>query len=111
MCFPSIGGEKVSEVFAQIDFTADSMEDECCLHCPFINLCITCYAENYITRGALSHRDMALCPYQKVTFAALFEFEYNRIIRQKDVTAEDINKMKAIQKWYPEIRKIVLALV
>lgn len=111
MCFPSIGGEKVSKVFAQIDFTADSMEDECCLHCPFINLCITCYAENYITRGALSHRDMALCPYQKVTFAALFEFEYNRIIRQKDVTDEDINNMKAIQKWYPEIRKIVLALV
>lgn len=111
MCFPSVGGVDVAEKFMEVDFSdTDNLESECCLHCPFINLCVTCYAENYITRGALSRRDMSLCLYQKASFAVLFEYEYNRILRKEKPTIEDISKMQAIHRWYPEIQKIISSL-
>ena len=107
MCFPSIGGEKKSEELLNIDFKErEKLEDEHCLHCPFINLCATCYAENYITRGSVSRRDLSLCKYQKLIFAALFKYEYARILQLTNPTSDDVRKMLAIQKWHKEIELI-----
>lgn len=107
MCFPSLGGERISEELAKIDFSRlNEFEDECCARCPFINVCITCYAENYISRGSVSHRDMSVCFYYKLVFAALFKYEYARIIRMRNPSAKDIRKMMAINMLQDEIRSI-----
>lgn len=108
MCFPSIGGEKLADEFKKMDFTnLEKLEEQPCRECPFLNLCITCYAENYITRGALSRRDMSLCKYQKIVFAVLFNFEYNRILRLENPTSVDVLKMRAIRKHYKEVESIL----
>lgn len=108
MCFPVLAGEKISGELRTIDFTdTGKLEEDCCLHCPFINLCPTCYAENYITRGDISHRDMALCSYHKVIIAVLFKYEYARLLKIQKPTSIDIRKMQAIQKWYNEIEAVV----
>ncbi len=108
MCFPAIAGEAVSEELGRIDFTdTEKLEQACCLQCPFVNICPTCYAENYITRGDISHRDMALCSYQKVIIAVLFKYEYARLMKTEEPTSDDVKKMMAIQKWQEEIEKMV----
>ncbi|MBD5234199.1 MAG: radical SAM protein [Bacteroidales bacterium] len=111
MCFPSMAGEEMSKKLLELDFTdTESIEEEGCRNCPFINICVTCYADNYISRGALSKRDMCLCSYHKVIFAALFKYEYERIIRLDNPTSSDIRKMQAIQKWAHEINSILTEL-
>ena len=108
MCFPSIGGEKIAEEFKKLDFTnLEELEEHPCKACTFLNLCITCYAENYITRGSLSRRDMSLCKYQKIVFAVLFNFEYNRILSLTNPSPNDVLKMMAIKKHYKEIENIL----
>ena len=111
MCFPSVAGDKKSAELEKIDFSkcADT-EKECCIKCPFINLCFTCYADNYIARGSVSNRDMNLCPYYKLVFCALFKYEYLRILRLKRPTFDDVLKMKAIQKWHHEVENITTHL-
>ena len=50
---------------------------------------------------------MSLCHYQKVTFAALFQYEYARILKLEHPTELDVRKMLAIQKWHTEIEEII----
>lgn len=108
MCFPAIAGERISDELSKIDFTnTDSLENEVCHQCPFLNICPTCYAENYITRGEISCRDMSLCSYQKVIIAVLFKYEYVRIMNTEPPKSNDVMKMMAIQKWQDEIDKIL----
>lgn len=107
MCFPSLGGENVSEELSKIDFSKiNEIEEECCAKCSFLNICITCYAENFITRGRVSCRDMSMCFYNKLVFASLFKFEYARIIQKKNPSSSDIRKMKAINNMRNEILSI-----
>ena len=107
MCFPSVCGEKVSREFEAMEMKENVEQgDKCCMECPFINICLTCYAENYITRGSISRRDIELCEYKKVGFLALFKYEYERIIQLENPSSKDIKKMMAIQKWHDELCKI-----
>lgn len=107
MCFPSVCGEKKSSELEHIEMKEDNKhKDECCIHCPFINICKTCYAENYIMRGSVSRRDTSLCAYQKIVFVVLFKYEYARIMKLESPTLHDVSKMQAIQKWYPMIKLI-----
>lgn len=108
MCFPALAGPNGAEELSKIDFSnTDKLEEECCLNCPFINICPTCYAENYITRGNISRRDMALCSYQKIIIAVLFKYEYAKLMKVEKPKPDDIRKMMAIQKWYNEIEAIL----
>lgn len=107
MFFPSVCGHQLHDRLMSIDFTnRESLESEYCLNCPFINICRTCYAENYIVRGSISNRDKALCIFQKLIYVALFKFEYARILSLKTPTYSDILKMQAIQKWQSVIKNI-----
>jgi sulfatase maturation enzyme AslB (radical SAM superfamily) len=107
MCFPSIGGEKISRELSKINFSnLNEIEESCCADCSFVNICITCYAENYISRGSVSRRDMSLCFYNKLIFVALAKYEYARILRLNEPTSEDIKKMIAINSLKDEIKKI-----
>jgi len=107
MCFPSVGGNNVAEQLERINFLDKTkLEEETCLKCPFINVCVTCYAENYISRGSISRRDMGMCPYQKITFALLFKYEYYRILKLEEPQDNDIRKMMAIQKLAKEVEEI-----
>ena len=108
MCFPSLGGIKVSEELSKINFEKlNDYEKDCCARCSFINICITCYAENYISRGSVSDRDMSVCAYYKLLYAVLFKFEYARIIRTEPPSPNDIRKMLAINMLKDEIQSIV----
>lgn len=107
MCFPSVCGEKKSRELEHIEMKEDNEhKEECCIYCPFINICKTCYAENYIMRGSVSRRDTSLCAYQKIVFIVLFKYEYARIMKLEFPTLHDVGKMQAIQKWYPMIKLI-----
>lgn len=111
MCFPALAGKKISKELSEIDFTdIASLEEKCCLNCPFINICPTCYAENYITRGKISSRDMVMCSYHKIIIAVLFKYEYAKLIKIENPEYEDVRKMKAIRKWYNEIELILSSL-
>lgn len=108
MCFPALAGEKISNELSKIDFTdTDKLEQPCCLNCHFINICPTCYAENYITRGDISKRDMTLCKFYKVIIAVLFQYEYERLIKTNSPTENEVKKMLAIQKWQEEINSVI----
>lgn len=107
MCFPSVCGDKLSNEFQKIELREDVEQcDKCCTECPFINICLTCYAENYITRGSVSRRDLHLCSYKKIGFLALFQYEYERIIQLENPSSKDVMKMMAIQKWHAELCEI-----
>lgn len=107
MCFPSVFGKKKSDELLKIDFTNfEQLEGAKCLQCPFINICHTCYAENYLARGNVSSRDMSLCKCYKLIFVALFKYEYARIMNLKDPTPGDMRKMLAIKTHYKVIREI-----
>lgn len=108
MCFPSMAGERMSEELINMDLTnIENLVDPRCNDCPFINLCVTCYVENYITRGNLSLRDLSLCRYKKIVYALLFKFEYARIINLSNPTRQDVKKMQAIAKWQKEVNEIL----
>lgn len=108
MCFPSLGGKKVSEELSKINFEKlNDYEKDCCARCSFINICITCYAENYISRGSVSNRDMNVCAYYKLMYAVLFKYEYARIIRTETPSPDDIRKMLAINMLKDEVQSIV----
>lgn len=107
MCFPSVCGKKASTELGKMNLVeCVDQEEECCKQCPFINICQTCLAENYIIRGSISRRDLSLCSYKKIVFVALFKYEYERILRLDNPTEKDVKKMLAIQKWLPEIQRI-----
>lgn len=107
MCFPSVCGEKKSKELEKIELKENiELGEKCCSECPFINICKTCYAENYITRGSVSRRDTHLCNYQKIVFLTLFKYEYERILQFNKPTPKDVKKMMAIKKWYDELCQI-----
>ena len=96
--FPSVCGEISQKEIESFDFATRSHNEEPqCLSCKFINICHTCYAANYIERGALSKRDMTMCAYRKLSFLATAKLEYSKIIVIKEPSSTDILKMKAIQ--------------
>ena len=108
MCFPSACGDKTSKELQEYNFTsADILAEGECASCPFVNLCITCYAENYITRGSAARRDMNICSYQKILFFAIFQYEYMRIIQKETPTGKDVKQMKAIQRFHESIAEFV----
>lgn len=107
MCFPSACGYKISSDLQKINFQDKRiLTGSTCKLCPFVNICVTCYAENFISRGDVSKRDMNICSYQKSFFAAVFKNEYARILKETRPTIKDIQKMTAILKWQKEISEI-----
>ena len=107
MFFPSVLNREEASKLNEVNFTdRSSLVSQECSDCPFLNICRTCYAENLMMRGSLAARDMALCPYQKLVFAALFKYEYSRILREESPTSDDFRKMMTIQKWQNVIREI-----
>lgn len=108
MCFPSVCGDTLSSKLQKIDFTSpDILADGPCRNCSFVNLCTTCYAENYITRGSASNRDLSICSYQEILYASIFRYEYERILKIENPTSSDIRKMTAIQKHYKKVESIL----
>lgn len=107
MFFPSVCGEQMEERLSEIDFTKrDNLVSNSCKACPFLNLCRTCYADNFICRGSLCERDMSLCIYQKIVFVILFKFEYAKITSVDNPTSDDYQRMKAICQWSDYIDEI-----
>lgn len=107
--FESTAGKKKSEALMSIDLTdRNNRVSDDCSRCPFINLCHTCYAANFIYRGATNRRDMSICLLQKVQFLVLAEFEYSRIIRKSssELNSSDFRCMEAIKTILPDLKSL-----
>lgn len=102
--FPSVCGNKYPKDLDMLDFSKRShFELTSCSTCSFINICHTCYAANFIERGALGKRDMTICEYRKIDFLINAQIEYQRIINQENISNVDYNIMQAIHKVLPEL--------
>lgn len=79
--FESVCGKEKSAEAQGIDFgNVDNCISQQCRSCPALNICPTCYGSNFITRGNIAERDMSLCEFEKIRFAEVARFEYNRIV-------------------------------
>ncbi len=105
--FPSVCGENHPPHMDSIDFSFRSnFEKEPCKSCKFINICHTCYAANFIERGALGNRDMSICDYRKIDFLVNAKLEYWRITNTKNPSSADFLIMKAISETQQELEII-----
>lgn len=105
--FPSVCGDRKPENLEQQDFSKRSaLEKEPCLSCSFINICHTCYAANYLERGAYANRDMTMCSYRKIGFLVNAQLEYRRILSSSNITDKDYSTMMAIKTIMPELSTI-----
>ena len=59
-----------------------------------LNICPTCYGSNFIARGNIAERDMAICEFQKIRMAEVARFEYNRLVN----SPIDISKLPDDEK-------------
>lgn len=98
---PAICGKKTSEEMLRLDMTCkDNLLQGECRNCIFNNICPTCYAANYMTRGASGKRNMSLCKMQQITFLATAKLLINKYVIQKvDIpnTKEGYNIYKDIE--------------
>ena len=85
----------------RLDMTCkDNLLQGECRNCIFNNICPTCYAANYMTRGASGKRNMSLCKMQQITFLATAKLLINKYVIQKvDIpnTKEGYNIYKDIE--------------
>ena len=101
--FESVCGKEKSELAKKIDFSDPNQYNsvDCC-NCPVYKICPTCYGSNFIARGNIASRDMAMCEYTKIRFAEVAKFEYNRIVNDSlDVAylsdEEKYSRMRILQ--------------
>lgn len=105
--FPSVCGDNHPKDMDNMDFSSRSkIECEPCLSCKLINICHTCYAANYLERGSLGNRDMAICEYRKIDFLINAKLESNRILQAKNVSGTDYKIMQVISNLQPELEDI-----
>lgn len=70
----------VKEILDNIDFNdVESITDEMCLNCPFIQICPTCYGSNYKATGDIKKRDINICRLTKVSIYATATFMVEKI--------------------------------
>lgn len=78
---PSICGGKKSEHLMNLDMTdKKNLTSLQCSTCPFDNVCLTCYAANYMQRGHTALRDMKICEFQKITFLATAKLLFKKYV-------------------------------
>lgn len=113
--FESVCGKEKSENAKNIKFDdPNEFISRECSDCPFLTICPTCYASNYIERGSIGNRDMALCVLNKVGFLEVAKYEYDRIINDKTDFKEipdnekfiRIKTLDAIEKLLPFLNDI-----
>lgn len=110
---PSVCGVKKSEEMMSIDISQKSNQvDETCNKCPFLNVCQTCYAANYMLRGATWKRDMSICAMQRITYVATAKLLVRKYVRgntkiPKSMQGADIYKdIKAIAIVWKQLQEI-----
>ncbi len=95
--FASVCGEKKSKASIALDFSnLHTYISKECYSCSFLRICPTCYGANYIERGHPASRDMSMCKFQKIRFAIVAEFEYERIKAALEDKGHDINQPSRI---------------
>lgn len=111
--FESVCGKKKSEELLNMDFSKkSSLINVACKKCPFVKMCRTCYAANYIMRDNVSARDEWLCLFNRCRYRAVAQYEFNLITRNDFSFKTEIEKyrmfkkIKAIRKLLPSFEKI-----
>ena len=97
--FESVCGKKKSEELLNMDLSKKEMLiNNLCMKCPFMKMCRTCYAANYIVRGDVSARDEWLCLFNRCRYRAVAQYEFN--LATQDVFSEktEIEKMQTYKK-------------
>lgn len=105
--FPSVSDISYRENLNKFDFSCRSKyEHPYCLKCPFINICHTCYAANFIERGGLANRNMSICIYRKISFLVAAKLEFKLISNLQSVSDEHYETMLAIRELLPILNDI-----
>lgn len=107
--FESVCGKEKSEKAKFINFSDPEVyTSRVCRACPILPLCPTCYGSNYIERGDIGSRSMALCELTKVRIYELARYEYLRIVNGTDSAQltnqeklERVRILDALQKLHP----------
>lgn len=83
---PNICGEKMSEEMMHLDMSCkENLVEGACCNCIFQNICQTCYAANYMQRGASARRNMNICKMQQITFLATAKLLYQKYIVKRQL--------------------------
>jgi len=94
--FESVCGKEKSEKAKDIDFSKpDVYISKTCSGCVLYPICPTCYGSNYIARGSVAERDMAICALNKVRFYEVARFEYERLVKSNT----DIQSLSDSEKY------------
>ena len=94
--FEAVCGKEQSEQSHTIDFSDPLVyTSEHCRACTMLPICPTCYGSNFIERGNVGERDLTLCEFQKIRFAEVARFEYNRIVNDP----ADVNSLSDKEKF------------
>lgn len=110
---PSVCGEKISEDLIKLDMTKDTnLVSEFCFNCPFLNICKTCYAANYMQRGDTAQRDLSICELHKICFAISAQFLIGKYVYQKAPlghgkrAVQTFKDLEAVRELYPHVAAI-----
>ncbi len=103
--FESVCGKEKSLESQKIDFNDPKQYiSQTCASCELLPICPTCYGSNYISRGDIGMRDPYLCKLNKIRFAEVALYQYQRIINA-DITKlseeeryKDMRILEAIEK-------------
>lgn len=105
--FDWVCGKEKSEKSLSIDFSdPQNYISSHCRECELLRICPTCYGSNYIARGDIALRDLSLCELNKVRFAEVAKYEYERIVNDntpiENLTDEEkfkrLRTLEAIEK-------------
>ncbi len=97
--FESVCGKKKSEELLAFDFSKKNLLTNAhCSQCPFVTMCSTCYAANYIIRGNVAARDEWLCLFNRCRYRAVAQYEYNLAINNELHEKTEVEKIQMYKK-------------
>lgn len=98
--FESVCGKKLSEIVKDINFKdVNKLVLPPCIDCKFLQICPTCYASNYISRGNIAKRDMQICELNKIRFKVAAQYQCAVILNDNSKISDEKKylRMKALE--------------
>lgn len=97
--FESVCGKKKSEELLNMDFSKkELLTNSRCSKCPFVKMCRTCYAANYIARDDIAFRDPWMCLFNRCRYKAVAQYEFCRIGQENFHEQSEIEKYRTYKK-------------
>ena len=94
---PLTVGKEKSEQFKSRDFKFFKLSnDNSCKKCPWIRLCRTCYAANFLETGCIERNCKDMCYINRLCMLASSKIQFERLKSRKQLTKKEQRQLKAI---------------